>query len=74
MLSFAEFVAEAIRKGDAVNTLFVERLFGLISIPHKITGRQMAEKVPHELIGGLPCSSMGKKRIRCSPFSRGVWT
>ena len=53
MLTFAEFLAETIRKGEAVNTLFEERLFDLISILHRITSPLMAEAVPHEVIGGL---------------------
>ena len=39
--------------GEAVNTLFEERLFGLVGILHKITGILTAERIPHELIEGL---------------------
>ncbi len=53
MLSFGEFLADAARKGEAVNTLFEERLFDLVDILHKITNALPAEKIAHELIGGL---------------------
>jgi hypothetical protein len=53
MLTFAQFLADAARNGEAVNTLFEERLFDLVGILHKITGTLAAENIPHELIGGL---------------------
>jgi hypothetical protein len=53
MLSFAQFLADAARKGEAVNTLFEERLFDLVGILHKITDPLMVEGVSHELVGGL---------------------
>ncbi len=39
--------------GEAVNTLFEERLFDLASIVHRITAALTAGGVPHELVGGL---------------------
>jgi hypothetical protein len=53
MLSFEQFLADAASKGEAVNTLFEERLFGLVGILHKITDTLSAEHIPHEVIGGL---------------------
>ena|SRR5271165_4211814 len=53
MLTFAQFLAEAARKGEAVNTLFEERLFELVGVLHKITEALAAEGIPHEVIGGL---------------------
>jgi hypothetical protein len=53
MLSFEGFLAEVANKGEAVNTLFEERLFGLVGILHKITDALTAEQIPHEVIGGL---------------------
>lgn len=53
MLSFEEFLADAASRGEAVNTLFEERLFGLVGILHKITDALTAEQIPHEVIGGL---------------------
>jgi hypothetical protein len=53
MLTFAQFLAEAARKGEAVNTLFEERLFDLVGILHKITEPLVSGNIPHELIGGL---------------------
>ena len=53
MLTFAQFLADAARKGEAVNTLFEERLFDLVSILHKIAHTLADEDIPYELIGGL---------------------
>jgi hypothetical protein len=53
MLSFEQFIADAASKGEAVNTLFEERLFGLVGVLHKITDALTAEQIPHEVIGGL---------------------
>jgi hypothetical protein len=53
MLTFEQFLAGAANRGEAVNTLFEERLFGLVGILHKITDALTAEHIPHEVIGGL---------------------
>src|SRR5271156_505147 len=53
MLSFEQFLADAAGRGEAVNTVFEERLFGLVGILHKITDTLTAEHIPHEVIGGL---------------------
>jgi len=53
MLSFEEFLADAARRGEAVNTLFEERLFDLVGVLHKITDALVADRIPHEVIGGL---------------------
>lgn len=53
MQTFAEFLAEAARRGEAVNTLFEERLFELAGILHRISRALNAENIAHEVIGGL---------------------
>src|SRR5450432_2015273 len=53
MLTFAQFLTDAARKGEAVNTVFEERLFDLVGVLHKIGEALSAEGIPHELIGGL---------------------
>jgi hypothetical protein len=53
MLTFAQFLTDAARKGEAVNTLFEERLFELVGVLHKISEALSAGGIPHELIGGL---------------------
>ncbi len=53
MLTFAEFLHETARKGEAVNILFEERLFGLVGVLHRIAEALTAQSVPYELIGGL---------------------
>jgi hypothetical protein len=53
MLTFEQFLADAARRGEAVNTLFEERLFDLVGILHKITDSLTSEQIPHEVIGGL---------------------
>jgi hypothetical protein len=52
-LAFAQFLADAAAKGEAVNTVFEARLFDVVDILHKITDALASEDIPHELIGGL---------------------
>jgi hypothetical protein len=53
MLTFEQFLSDAASRGEAVNTLFEERLFELVGILHKITDCLVSEQIPHEVIGGL---------------------
>ena len=53
MLTFEQFLADAANRGEAVNTLFEERLFGLVGILHRITDALASEHIPHEVVGGL---------------------
>lgn len=53
MLTFQQFLADSAIRGEAVNTFFEERLFGLVGILHRISSILTAEEIPHEVIGGL---------------------
>ena len=53
MPTFQEFLSDAAAKGEAVNILFEERLFGLVGIMHKITAALASESIPYEVVGGL---------------------
>ena len=53
MQTFTEVLAGVARRGEAVNTVFEERLFHLISILDKITGPLKAAGVPYALVRGL---------------------
>ena len=53
MQTFQQFVAQAAANGEVVNLVFEERLFALVEILRKISGPLTAERIPHELIGGL---------------------
>src|SRR6185436_12674519 len=53
MQTFEQFLADAAQKGELVNTLFEERLFGLVGVLHRITDALTTEHISHELIGGL---------------------
>ncbi len=53
MVTFEQFLADAATKGEAVNILFEEWLFGLVGIMHKITGALATEAIPYEVVGGL---------------------
>jgi hypothetical protein len=53
MLTFEQFLVDAANRGEAVNTLFEERLFGLVGVLHKITDIFDSHRISHELIGGL---------------------
>jgi hypothetical protein len=53
MPDFKQFLADAANRGEAVNTLFEERLFDLVGILHKIADTLTSELIPYEVIGGL---------------------
>ena len=53
MPTFKQFLADAARRRDVVNTLFEQRLFDLVGILHKITDALTSEQIPHEVVGGL---------------------
>lgn len=53
MLTFQQFLADAAKRGEAVNTLFEERLFDLVGVLHKIADPLSANEIPYEVIGGL---------------------
>jgi hypothetical protein len=53
VLSFEEFLRTTAAEGDAINTLFEERLFDLVGVLHKIAEALSEAGVPYELIGGL---------------------
>jgi len=53
MPTFTEFLNEAARKGEAVNTLFEERLYQLVGLLHRIADTLTASQIPYEVIGGL---------------------
>jgi len=53
MQTFEQFLVDVATKGEAVNTLFEERLFGLVGVLHKITDTLNSHGIVHEVIGGL---------------------
>jgi len=53
MLTFTQFLREAAQKGEAVNTVFEERLFGLVGVMHRIADTLTAGGIPYEVIGGM---------------------
>ena len=53
MLTFEQFLTEAATNGEAVNTMFEERLFDLVGVLHRIADTLTAEHIPYEVIGGL---------------------
>jgi hypothetical protein len=53
VLTFEQFLRRTAAKGEAINTLFEERLFDLVGVLHKIAGILSENNVPYELIGGL---------------------
>jgi hypothetical protein len=53
MLSFEQFLTDTARRGEAVNTLFEERLFHLAGILQRITTALNEAQIPHEVVGGL---------------------
>jgi hypothetical protein len=53
VLTFEQFLQQAAKKGEAVNLMFEERLFGLVEILHKVADMFTAEGIPYETIGGM---------------------
>ena len=53
MHDFAQFLADAARRGETVNLVFEERLFDLVDILRRITEPLEAARIPHALVGGL---------------------
>ena len=53
MLTFGQFLADAANRGEAVNTLFEERLFDLVGVLHRIADTLTSGRIPYEVIGGL---------------------
>jgi len=53
VLSFEQFLRSTAAEGDAINTLFEERLFDLVGVLHKIAQALSEDGIPYELIGGL---------------------
>ena len=53
VLTFEQFLRSAADKGEGVNILFEERLFGLVGVLHKIALALEEGRVDYELIGGL---------------------
>jgi hypothetical protein len=51
--AFEQFLRTAAAEGEAINTLFEERLFDLVGVLHKITRVFSDAGIPYELIGGL---------------------
>lgn len=53
MISFEQFLLDVASRGEAVNTFFERRLFGLIGMLHRITDTLNLAGIPHEVVGGL---------------------
>jgi hypothetical protein len=53
VLTFEQFLSTAAAEGEAINTMFEQRLFDLVGVLHKIALALSEEGVPYELIGGL---------------------
>ncbi len=53
VLTFEQFLRNTAAKGEAVNLMFEERLFGLVDTLHKVADMFTAEGIPYEVIGGM---------------------
>jgi hypothetical protein len=53
VLTFEQFLRDTAAKGEAVNLMFEERLFGLVEILHRVADMFTAEEIPYEMIGGM---------------------
>jgi hypothetical protein len=53
VLTFEQFLRTTAAEGEAINTLFEERLFDLVGVLHKIAQVLTDQGIPYELIGGL---------------------
>jgi hypothetical protein len=53
MLTLEQFLRDTSTKGEAINLMFEERLFGLVEMVHKVADMFTAEGIPYEIIGGM---------------------
>ena len=53
MLSYQEFLQSAAARGESVNTMFEERMFGLVESLQRIADALDADAVPYQVVGGL---------------------
>jgi hypothetical protein len=53
MLTLEQFLRETATKGEAINLMFEERLYGLVEIVHMVADMFTTEGVPYEIIGGM---------------------
>ncbi len=53
LLTFEQFLRDTAARGETINTMFEERLFGLIGILHRAARALSDEGIPYEVIGGL---------------------
>ena len=53
MLSYQEFLSQAVERGEGVNMIFEERLFGLIAALGRISDALTEAHISYEVIGGL---------------------
>jgi len=53
VLTFEQFLRTTAAEGEAINTLFEERLFDLVGVLHKMAQALSEAGIPYELIGGL---------------------
>ncbi len=52
-LTFDQFLRSTAAEGEAINTMFEERLFELVGVVHKISNALAEQDLPYELVGGL---------------------
>ena len=52
-MTFTQFLEKAAGEGEAVNTIFEERLFDLVGVMHRIADALTADGIPYEVVGGL---------------------
>jgi hypothetical protein len=57
MLTLEQFLRETATKGEAINLMFEERLYGLVEIVHKVADMFTTEGIPYEIIGGMAVAS-----------------
>jgi hypothetical protein len=53
MLTLEQFLRNTTTKGEAINLMFEERLFGLVEVLHQVADMFAAESIPYEIIGGM---------------------
>ena len=53
MLTYQEFLQSAAARGESVNTMFEERMFGLVESLQRIADALDADAVPYQVVGGL---------------------
>ena len=63
MPAFEEFLIETARRGEAINTMFEERLFDLVGVLHKVADALSAERILGKEVNVIPVDGLLRMKL-----------